>query len=256
MREKLADLKNTRKTYTAFFERYGVRKLFGKFEALTLLFSDIKNSDNELMSQHIWLNSNKSFEKINFVRGDIVQFEARVIEYEKGYRRYKGNDPKLKQYVIKDFKLAYPSKVKVLKKYHAVHIEPINAIPHQEFSDKDIENYLLDKSSSKKIQNDLTNTYVLCSVNNYGKGYIFIKNKSHLSFQFQQSIYLYKGETEFISIETGEILLLKDIRFSFIYNQGSFIFLDSMVENGIRQRITSILNSQKKLQNFIQEKLG
>lgn len=74
---------------------------------------NIKDKHNDIVAEHLWFNYTKSFEKADMTPGDIIQFDARIKEYEKGYKGYRDDVYKP---IEKDYKLNYPTKVKNLTK--------------------------------------------------------------------------------------------------------------------------------------------
>ncbi len=113
MRKILKDKGNEKRyTYTGTFVREG-RKNGYKGTERTLLFKNVKDSEGNLITEHLWFNYTKGFEKANLNEGDIVEFSARVSEYEKGY---KGRRWDVYKPIETDYKLSYPTKIKNLSK--------------------------------------------------------------------------------------------------------------------------------------------
>lgn len=113
MRNKLKELgTENRKTFTGTFERFGWKSGY-KGDIPTVLLLDIKDCDGNTITDHLWFNKTKGFEKLNLVRGDIVQFNARVSEYIKGYFGYRENVYKPAE---KDYRLTYPTKLIKIEK--------------------------------------------------------------------------------------------------------------------------------------------
>ena len=71
-----------------------------------------KKCRNKLVSEHLWFNLIKSFEKLDLRENDIVQFDARVKKYEKGYKGYRDDVYKP---IETDYKLSHPTKIKIIK---------------------------------------------------------------------------------------------------------------------------------------------
>jgi len=74
----------------------------------TVLLVDIRDSNGKLICDHLWFNMTKGFEVLGTMReGDVIQFEARVKEYKKGYvNRRAGIDQSRS-----DYKLSHPTKI-------------------------------------------------------------------------------------------------------------------------------------------------
>lgn len=108
MREELAKINNIRTKFTGEFERLGEKNNFWGSNK-TILLKNIKNLDGETVTDHLWFMYTKNFQKLGKLRvGDIIEFEARVSSYEKGYINYR-------QFIDErelDYKLNYPTKIK------------------------------------------------------------------------------------------------------------------------------------------------
>ena len=106
MREKLKEQEGERNIFTGEFERYGWKSGY-KYPLKTVLLLNIKNESGELITEHLWFNFTKGFEKLGELKkGDIIKFKARSKSYTKGYKGYKGDVP---SYASKDYKLSHPT---------------------------------------------------------------------------------------------------------------------------------------------------
>lgn len=106
MRKKLRKIgSENRNKFTAKFERFGSKSGW-KGPEMTVLLVDVKNDQGKVVSDHLWFNFTKGFEKLNLEKGDIVQFSARVREYEKGYKGWG-----IFSETEFDYKLSYPTKI-------------------------------------------------------------------------------------------------------------------------------------------------
>jgi len=111
MREQLEKQNNVRSTFTGIFERFGTKKNWHGFPEKTVLLKDIKDTDGNVACDHLWFNYTKQFQSINLKPSDIIKFDARVKEYEKGYVNYR-------EYIDEreiDYKLSHPTKVCLMK---------------------------------------------------------------------------------------------------------------------------------------------
>lgn len=109
MRKELKDIENVRDTFIGTFVRTGVKHGYKGVEEPTVLLIDIiRKSDGKYMTEHLWFNLTKLFEKADLKEGDKVQFDARVKEYQKGYR---GRKVDVYYPIEYDYKLSYPTKV-------------------------------------------------------------------------------------------------------------------------------------------------
>jgi hypothetical protein len=112
MRKELAKEEGVRKKFIATFSRFGKKTNFKGYSEETLLLTNIIDTNtNQIIADHVWFTLTKGFEALQLTPGNVVEFEARVKEYSKGYvnRRYKINNQS------KDFKLSNPTKIKLVK---------------------------------------------------------------------------------------------------------------------------------------------
>jgi hypothetical protein len=113
MRKKLAEEVGIRKKFKGVFARYGKKVNYKGYSEETVLVEQIVDAEtNQVMCDHIWFSLTKSFEKLNLTSGDVLQFDARIKEYKKGYKNnaYKINN------TTKDFKLSHPTNISLVKK--------------------------------------------------------------------------------------------------------------------------------------------
>ncbi len=113
MRKKLAEEVGARKKFRGVFARYGKKVSYKGYSEETVLVEQIADAEtNQVMCDHIWFSLTKSFEKLNLTSGDVLQFDARIKEYKKGYKNssYKINN------TSKDFKLSHPTNISLTKK--------------------------------------------------------------------------------------------------------------------------------------------
>lgn len=76
----------------------------------TLLLTDLKSPDGEVLTDHKWLTAGKWASALK--EGQIIQFEARVGQYERGYF---GQREGVFVPHSTDFQLERPTKVKVIE---------------------------------------------------------------------------------------------------------------------------------------------
>ena len=111
MRKRLASSEGERKKFRAQFSRFGKKTNYKGYSEETVLLKSIIDSDTgEEVADHLWFSLTKSFEKLSLKEGVVVEFEARVKSYQKGYvnSRYKIGNRK------RDFKLSHPTKIVVI----------------------------------------------------------------------------------------------------------------------------------------------
>ena len=110
MRSKLAKDEGVRKKFVAKFARLANNKNYPVYAEETILLINVIDSDTrERVTDHVWFSYTRGFEKITLTEGVVVEFEARVKEYTKGYI-----NPILgaKKRTL-DFKLSHPTKIKI-----------------------------------------------------------------------------------------------------------------------------------------------
>lgn len=113
MREQLKRMEEQRKRFTGTFVRFGQKSGWKGYSLTTVLLSDIKDEYGKDVSDHLWFNLTKEFQKLKLEDGTVVEFHARVKEYVKGYRGYR-EDVYDKPCEI-DYKLSHPTKLRILK---------------------------------------------------------------------------------------------------------------------------------------------
>jgi hypothetical protein len=113
MREELEKIENERGTFIGTFVRTGIKIDFGH-EKQTILLKNVKDKIGNLVTDHLWFNLTKGFEVLQLIENDVVQFDARVKSYEKGY---KGRiDGEYWDFSETDYKLSHPTKITKIKK--------------------------------------------------------------------------------------------------------------------------------------------
>ncbi|MCK4848272.1 MAG: hypothetical protein KAT16_04545 [Candidatus Heimdallarchaeota archaeon] len=109
MREIFAVKENQRMTFSGVFTRYGTKSNWHGYPEKTILLKQIKNENDEVLTDHIWFSLTKGFQKLGELHeGDRIQFDARIKQYLKGYVNHK----KCIDLRIIDYKLSHPTKVK------------------------------------------------------------------------------------------------------------------------------------------------
>lgn len=114
MRTKLAKLgSDSRFTFRGQFARYGYKRAAdcrgNEHYMPTLLLTNLQVQDGDkfnLVTDHLWFNLTKSFQKLGLLNtDDVIQLNGRVNDYYKGYF----TSPKQR-----DIKLSYPSKIELV----------------------------------------------------------------------------------------------------------------------------------------------
>lgn len=107
-RQKLKQLgSQERFTFIGEFVRTGFKAEYnhrGQHCKPTLLLRNLHlQNNNEIITDHLWFNYGKNFMKLGWLQvGDLIQFNARVDDYMKGFRMHNQHD----------YKLSRPTKIK------------------------------------------------------------------------------------------------------------------------------------------------
>ncbi len=108
MRKALALEQDKRKKFKATFERLGKKTNYKGYSENTILLKNVIDLEtNQVVADHLWFSYTKGFEALSLTQGVVLEFEARVKEYKKGYvnRALHMNARKT------DFKLSHPTKI-------------------------------------------------------------------------------------------------------------------------------------------------
>lgn len=109
MRKKLADNEGERKKFTAVFVRLGKKTGYTGYSIETILLSKVTDVvTGELVTDHLWFTFTKGFQLFGLKEGDVLEFEARVKSYTKGYVHKSLSIKREKR----DYKLSNPTKIK------------------------------------------------------------------------------------------------------------------------------------------------
>ena len=109
MRNKLKKRNGQRFRVRAQVERFGEKHAFRGPPIRTILFGkviDVKT--NCELTDHLWMTCGKWSSKLSI--GDMIEFDARVSMYEKGYKGYR-EDVMMECPLAIDYRLERPSKV-------------------------------------------------------------------------------------------------------------------------------------------------
>lgn len=99
-----------REKFSATFRRFGTKLGYNGGVETTVLLVEIKDSQGNLVAGHLWFNYTKGFQNLSLKEGDIVQFEARVSDYLKGYI----SDECVDERTV-DYRLSYPTRLKKIE---------------------------------------------------------------------------------------------------------------------------------------------
>lgn len=102
MREQLAQREGERRKYTGVFEKFSYRIGWIRNQDTVLLLNIRDERTGRIVTDHLWFNLTLGFIGLELKSGDIVEFEGRAAEYEKGYYDQRELD----------YKLANPTKLR------------------------------------------------------------------------------------------------------------------------------------------------
>lgn len=107
MRKDLKEMDGTRLRFRARVERFGSKTTYRDYEEKTILLKNITRVDNGLeVTDHLWFTVGKTIDALDLQPGDMVEFDARVANYVKGYVNHRRgvDDRKV------DYKLSRPTR--------------------------------------------------------------------------------------------------------------------------------------------------
>ncbi len=109
MRKPLAKEEGKRKRFRAVIDRLGKKSNFKGYTEETVLLKNLVDIEtNNVVTDHLWVSLTKGFEKISLKIGMMIEFDARVKEYKKGYVNSKFKTSPQQR----DYKLSHPTKIK------------------------------------------------------------------------------------------------------------------------------------------------
>ena len=86
-RRNLAHFAGDRRRFRGTFARPGVKRGWTGQDETTVLLQNVTDVETgAVVTGHLWFNLTKGFEALNLAVGDVVEFEARVTSYTKGYQ--------------------------------------------------------------------------------------------------------------------------------------------------------------------------
>lgn len=108
MRIELGKLAGERKRFRAVVEDFGTGR--GAKRTETVLLIEVRRTDDPdvVVADHVWFKKGSQFQ--NIAVGDVIEFDAEVEQYEKGYSNFRlGIDE-----TTVDYRLSKPSDVQVV----------------------------------------------------------------------------------------------------------------------------------------------
>lgn len=86
MRDQLKRYANNRHRFRAQVKQFGKKPGFRGNPKNTVLFVDVVDATSEdHLCDHLWMTVGKRLRELDVSKGDVVEFDARADEYEKGY---------------------------------------------------------------------------------------------------------------------------------------------------------------------------
>jgi hypothetical protein len=108
MRKELKKIDQQRELFRGVFKRYGLKSGYKGASTETILLAAIRDGNGNLICDHLWFNMTKGFQQLGTLKeGDMVQFEARVKKYRKGYVNQRAG---IDQSTF-DYKLSHPTRI-------------------------------------------------------------------------------------------------------------------------------------------------
>lgn len=110
MRTELKKRLGLRQTYLGTVERFGLKSSYRGPPKKTVLLVHITDTDGHPVTDHLWLTVGKRLKHLQV--GNLVQFDARVTSYLKGYR---GRRDDIWEPLEEDYRLSYPTNIKIVQ---------------------------------------------------------------------------------------------------------------------------------------------
>ena len=108
MRKVLGADAGIRKKFRATVSRFGKKTNYKGYSDETILLLNVTDMETfKVVTDHVWFAYTKGFEKLKLFPGVVIEFEARIKSYRKGYvnRKYKIDESRV------DFKLSHPTRI-------------------------------------------------------------------------------------------------------------------------------------------------
>ncbi|HTF20134.1 MAG TPA: hypothetical protein VK658_18820 [Chryseolinea sp.] len=112
MRTTLKKLDQVRKKFRGVFQREGKKTNWHGYGEPTILLRSITDDAGKVVTDHLWFNKTKSFDALGRLdQGDVIEFEARITPYRKGYVNRRGKIDESST----DYKLSRPTKLRIVR---------------------------------------------------------------------------------------------------------------------------------------------
>jgi hypothetical protein len=111
VRVALKKIDDVRKKFRGVYERDGKKTNWKGYSEPTILLRRVADDTGKVVTDHLWFSRTKGFDALGPLKsGDLIEFEARVTSYRKGYvnRKIRVNESSV------DYKLSRPTKLKIV----------------------------------------------------------------------------------------------------------------------------------------------
>jgi hypothetical protein len=111
VRVALKAIDQVRKKFQGVYEREGKKINWNGYSEPTILLRHVRDEAGVVVTDHLWFARTKTFDALGPLKtGDLIEFEARVTHYRKGYvnRKIRVNESSV------DYKLSRPTKLRII----------------------------------------------------------------------------------------------------------------------------------------------
>ena len=109
MRTRLASRLTERGTFRGTVHRFGTKPGWKGRELRTILLVEVTDDTGAVVADHLWVNDTKALAALALQPGEVVEFQARVTVYTKGYQ---GRREGVHKPVQRDYRLERPTRVR------------------------------------------------------------------------------------------------------------------------------------------------
>lgn len=110
MRESLKNQDGIRGTFSGTVARFGTKSAYRGAPIPTVLLQDVKDASGKVVTDHLWMTVGLQIQRLSLQIGEKVFFDARVTQYEKGYKGYR--EDVYDAPIEVDYRLSNPTKVR------------------------------------------------------------------------------------------------------------------------------------------------
>ncbi|MGC9777673.1 MAG: hypothetical protein HZR80_00355 [Candidatus Heimdallarchaeota archaeon] len=195
-RTKLQENENYRGVFSGTFKRFGEKRGYNGYPETTVLLVNIQDRDGTIVGDHLWFNYTKGFKELGELKvGDIIQFDARVKKYYKGYQGYREDVPRSQK---RDYKLSHPTKMSII----GINYDFLEELKKKQELEEQREKY---EALNKKIYRYLISKFLVKNKSNVSCHLVYILSKKEICY----TVVDYNGELESLSSDELDELLLR-----------------------------------------------